>query len=283
VLTVWRTRPSKEESFLKLHTIVSDLDGTLLTAEHRLSDYTQAVLRRAQGLGIRVILASGRSAASVRPYVRQLGNLHPYIASNGGQVLSPDGQVLFEKPIALEAVRAVTRWLKDRGVYVQVYYGDRFFYDQPCAYAENYKRSSGLEGCQVPDLLAFIQKPKVKLLGVAEPERIPSLMREVNARFGAGIFAGTSEPEFLELSHPDAGKGPALAALSERLGFDAAGTLAAGDSLNDLSMIEWAGMGVAVDNARPEVKARAWRVAGHGPSGGVARLVEQLLAEGYGP
>ena len=259
------------------------MDGTLLTAEHRLSEDTQAVLRRAQDLGIRVILASGRSAASMRPYVRQLGCLHPYIADNGGQVLSPDGEVLFEKTIAPETAQGVIRFLRDRGVYVQIYYGDRFFYEEPGVYAERYRRSSGIEGFRVPDLLAFAVEPTVKLLGVADPEQIPGLMAAVNARFGAGIFAGTSEPEFLELSHPDVGKGPALAMLAERLGFDAAGTLAVGDSLNDLSMLEWAGMSVAVDNVRPEVKRKVWRVAGHGPSGGVARLVEQLLAEGYAP
>lgn len=274
---------TREECFLKLHTIVSDMDGTLLTPDHRLDAQTEQALKRVQDLGVRVVLASGRSAASMRPYVEQLGALHPYIASNGAQVLASDGSVIWEQTIDVPVLHAVIRWLKEQGIYMQIYYGDHYYYDVNCQHAENYRISSGTRGCFVPDLLTFVTAPSVKILGVTQPEDIPRLMREVNARFGEGILAATSNPEFLELSHPSVGKGPALAALAARLGFDAAGTMAVGDSINDLSMLEWAGMPVAVGNAREEVKRMAWRVIGDGPTGGVAQMLETLIAEGVEP
>ncbi|MDR1599891.1 MAG: HAD family hydrolase [Oscillospiraceae bacterium] len=269
----------------KIHTIVSDLDGTLVPRESfKLDARTVAAFRAARAAGARIIIASGRSGASTRPYADELrGGLRAddhYIACNGAQVLDGSGAVIHETAIPVEAAHAAMRWLRERGVYTQAYEETGFVYEMESAYADAYSRSSGLPSRRVDDLIQFLDKPVVKLLGVDDPARIAGLVAEAGEAFKGILCCTTSEPQFLEISHPDVSKGNALRYLSEELGFDAAGTLAFGDSLNDLSMLEWAGVSVATGNARDEVKARVNRVCGTCAERGPAAVIEELLAEG---
>ena len=268
-----------------LHTIVSDLDGTLVPGStFEMSDRTVAALQTARDMGIRVILASGRSGPSMLSYVKRVKAGAPYIASNGAQTYDRDGKLIRELTMNVETAHRALRFLKDRGVYVQTYFDDFFYYDTPDSpIAERYKKSSGLRGEYVPDLFALIDQPTVKLLGVAEPERIPGLIAEARAEFADVCSITTSEAYFLEVVPSGATKGLALAALANDIGFTPEGTLAMGDSLNDQSMLEWAGMSAATGNARDEIKRCASLVCGRCEEDGAAGLIERLLSEGYRP
>ncbi|MEG0766299.1 MAG: Cof-type HAD-IIB family hydrolase [Clostridia bacterium] len=264
---------------LKIQTIVSDLDDTLLTRTHMLTPRTIRVLQHAQDLGIAVVLASGRCAASMRPFVEQVGTKMPFIAGNGAQIVSTEGEVLLEHLIDLPLMREILRFLAAQDVYAQLYYDDRFYFDTPCTYSAEYMRSSRIEGVAVGSLLAFAQTPTTKILAVAPPERVAMLLPLARAHFGARLSVMISKPFFLEFSHPLATKGQALAFLAARYGFPQETTLAAGDSLNDLPMLEWAGMPVTVANAHPDVQRMAWKIAGDGREDGIAALLETLLTE----
>jgi Cof subfamily protein (haloacid dehalogenase superfamily) len=268
---------------LTLHTIVSDLDGTVLPKTFRVSDRTVEAFRLAQSLGIRTILASGRSGASMRPHVARIGSIDPYIACNGAQTFDASGKLLREITIDVRTAHNMLRFLKERAVYTQVYYGDDIYYEDEGVYAQEYRESSGVVSTRVPDLIALVNSPTVKILGVAESARIPALIAEAQSLYSGTLSITTSEPWFFEVSAIGATKGSALASLADTLGFAREGTLAIGDSLNDLSMIEWAGMGVAIGNARDEIRQCAWRVADVCDADGAARLIEELIAEGYRP
>ncbi|GHU69342.1 Cof-type HAD-IIB family hydrolase [Clostridia bacterium] len=277
----------------KIHTIVSDLDGTLVPkTTFELDARTVAAFRAARAAGVRIIIASGRSNASMRPYVEELcGDLGPadhYIACNGAQVFRgggaqtnsiQGGELVHEIAMSVEQLHAAVRWLRERGVYVQAYDERGFVYEKECVYADAYTKSSGLPCRKVDDMIAFLDRPAVKLLGVDDPPRVTQLLAEARETFKGVIGWSTSEPHFLEISHPDVSKGNALQWLSEAEGFDAAGTLAFGDSINDLSMLEWAGVSVATGNARDEVKARCHLTTGACLECGPAAVIEELLAE----
>jgi len=263
-----------------IHTFASDLDGTLLTADHRLTARTIAALRRLRAAGVRVLLASGRSGASVKPYMDAVGADCPCIASNGAQLVNPDGSILMEKWIDPPLLAEVIRWLRARDVYTQLYDPEHFVHDRESVYADRYRRSSGLTDRLVPDLTAPDVCRASKLLGIAEPDAVARLLPEARERFRGRLAVTVSEPQFLEIARVDATKGQALAELGQLLGFEREGVIAAGDSGNDLSMIQWAGVGVAVDNARDEVKAAARAVCGHGQRDGVAAFLEALLEGG---
>ncbi|MCL1795446.1 MAG: HAD family hydrolase [Clostridia bacterium] len=259
-------------------TFISDLDDTLLNEEHRLSDWTIKTLRRIQRQGVRVILASGRMAASMRPIVQQAGTSCPYIACNGAEIV--DGmthRVLYAESIPLTLAKDTLNWLEAEAVYAQIYYGDDWYYDKPGELAESYSRSSGVRGTRVPRLTGFAHGPTPKILGIAEPDRIQQLVKAGQERFGSSLSLTTSKPFFLEITSPLATKGNAVRYLAELIGLTPERTLVAGDSLNDLSMLEWTKYPITVENAREEARRIAWRIGIHAHLDGIAKLLDDLI------
>lgn len=262
-----------------IHAIVSDLDDTLLTEDHRLTPRTERTLRRLIDRGVKVILASGRSAASVRQVVRQIGTPDPYIGYNGAQILdSQTHEVLHAEEIPLALAREVLKWFEARSVYMQYYQGDDWYCAHHNDISRSYGEGTGIEGTEAGGpLSAHIQADTPKLLGVDRPERAKALIQEAQAHFGKALSITTSKPHFVEITSPRATKGNAVAVLAQRIGLSPETTICAGDSLNDVSMLAWSRLPVSVENAREEVKAMAWRIAGNGQQDGLAILLDELI------
>ncbi len=265
-----------------IRAFISDLDDTLLTRDCRMTDRTAETLRRLMRQGIPVILASGRSTASVRQYVRQIGSTYPYIGSNGAEIADGKTDEIIHAdrvplPLAVEALK----WLEARGIYAQLYHGDDWFCAKWCEISDIYGRDTGVIGtCAGMPLSQFIKADAAKILGVDTKERIPGLIAEMKAEFGDKLSITTSKPHFMEITSPTANKGNAAAWVANLLGVTAEDTVCAGDSLNDMTMLRWSRLPVAVSNARAEVKEICWRVAGDGREDGIAALLDELIPEG---
>lgn len=163
--------------------------------------------------------------------------------------------------------------------YAQTYAGGCFYYSRHGHWAESYAESSMLQGVYVGDLTRFITKPTAKLLMMDSPEKIASMLQEGRQRFGDRLSVTCSKPVFLEFNPLRATKGIALAWCAERLGFSLTQTLAFGDSLNDMSMLQAAGRGIAMGNAREDVKALIPAVCGTNQDDGVAHYLERFVLE----
>ncbi|MDR2504601.1 MAG: HAD family hydrolase [Oscillospiraceae bacterium] len=268
----------------KLTCIVSDMDGTILPPTFRLSERTIAAFKRAQSLGIKTILASGRSGASMRPYWEQLGGGNQYIGSNGAQTFDGAGNLMHEETIEVDTAREIIRYLRAENVYCQTYYDERFYHeskDNPMP--ERYEQTTGLRGVHVPDLEKYIDRPVVKILGIDYPEHVVSMMNTLAKKYRGKLNVSISDPHFLEIAPINATKGKAMAKLAEIIGVEREHTLALGDSLNDLPMLKWAGMSCAVGSCHADVRSVcAWN-AGECAEDGAAVLIETLLDEGFGP
>ncbi len=266
---------------MKVTAIVSDLDDTLLNKQAKLTEATVATLRRCRERGIRVILASGRALHSMKATVEALDVGEPYISCNGAQLVDENHQPIETLGLPIELAKTLLAFINERGVYCQVYRGEHFYYAQECQYAVDYQRSSGITGVEVGDLDAFLDFETPKMLCTAPPEVIRKLYAELRERFGGQVAVTVSKPYFCELSPPEATKGQALERLAGRIGLDLATTMAFGDSLNDLDMLTRVGYGVAVGNARDEVKRAVSYVADDHDRDGVARFIQQhVLQEG---
>lgn len=264
---------------MKLEAIAFDLDDTLLNGQSSISDYTVEVLRRAKARGIRIIPASGRAPYSMKPYVDRLGAGDPYIACNGAEIVGPDHQALETFAFSPERARAVCRWLKESGSYVQVYRGENFFYAEDCEASRNYQRSSGMIGKPVGDLDAFLTFETPKVLSVNTPAEVARILPLAQAAFPDVEFT-VSKPYFLEAQPQGVNKGAALVRLAKRLGLNLSGVMAFGDSLNDVKMLQAAGHGVAMGNARDEVKRAVPHVCGSNLDDGVAKYVQAHVLGG---
>lgn len=261
-----------------IRAIISDLDDTLLTSDHQLTERTETTLRRLTRQGVKVVLASGRSAASMRPTVERINTPCPYIAFNGAQIVdSRTHAVRYAREIPLALARDVLKWFEAQGIYVQYYDGDDWFFAERCTLSDDYAASTGVPGTEAGTLSDHITAGSPKILAIAEPQRVPALIEKGSVRFGRDLILTTSKPYFIEITSPLATKGHAVRALAEMIGLSPETTIVCGDSLNDLSMLEWSKWPVTVSNGREEIRKMAWRIAGNGHEDGIAILLDALI------
>lgn len=265
---------------MRVDAIAFDLDDTLLRDDRTISPYTLSVLRRAAEAGIRVIPASGRTRDSMRGFVDQIGCETCFIACNGAEVWSPALELLTQELLAVPLARRIARFAETRGCYAQTYAGDSFYYNQEGEWARAYAESSSLRGVYVGSLEAYITRPTPKILIMDSPARIAELLREARTIFDGQVSLTCSKPYFLEANPPRATKGNALRWCAERYGFSMERAIAFGDSLNDLSMLTAVGHGVAVANAREDVRAQVATVCGSNQEDGLARYIDRYVLSG---
>ena len=174
--------------------------------------------------------------------------------------------------------RRIVAFAREYGSYAQTYAGDHFHFMIDNDYARAYASASLLEGVYTPDLEGFIAAhPTGKILLMDDERKIARMLEESKVRFAGEAAVTCSKPHFLEFNPPEATKGCALAACGAMLGFRLEEALAFGDSLNDLSMLEAAGLGVAVANAREDVRAGVRAVCGSNEEDGPAHFICQQL------
>ena len=261
--------------------VALDLDGTLLDTQNRVTPRTAAAVAAAAARGVRVAIVTGRMYVSAAAYAAQL-NLtdQPLVAYNGGLVMEfPSGRIVSHTPVPLALARSVLELCQARGYYVQGYWDDTCYVEQVTERTERYCQNAGIEAVAVGPLLDFLQEPPTKLLIYEPEERIPGIEAELRALLGDRVNTAASFPYFLEITHPDATKGKALAALAASYGLNRENVLACGDAMNDLSMFQWAGQSGAMAHARPELKAAATFVASAPPGDGVAEVIERFILQ----
>jgi Cof subfamily protein (haloacid dehalogenase superfamily) len=201
----------------------------------------------------------------------------PFVCYQGAQVRTPEGATLLDSGVPHDKAMEVIRFCRERDLHVQAYRDDRLLVERDRPEARQYAQHAGMKINFVADLDQAMGRFTPKLVIVAAHEKIEQLLPEVRRRWQGDLYAATSLPDYLEITNPKADKRQALEFLSRRLGVDAADAVAVGDGRNDLPMIEWAGLGVAIEGAPPEVLSAADRVIRRPGSGGIAELVRQLL------
>lgn len=260
---------------MSIQAIAFDLDDTLLRSDGSVSDYTVEILHRAAERGIHIIPASGRTRDSMWHAVSRVGCASCFISCNGAEVWSPDRQLMMQELLDVPLAHELARFAQGKNLYCQTYDVDRFYYSVQNHWADSYAELSSLEGRYVGDLTAFIRKPVTKLLMMDDEVRIAQLLLEARELFRGRASLTCSKPYFLEANPLAATKGNALRWCAAHLDFDMQNLLAFGDSLNDVSMLEAAGTGVAMANAREDVKALGFPLCTANDEDGVARYIEE--------
>jgi len=258
--------------------VAIDLDDTLLDNSRTISPRARAAIAAAVAQGVTVTVATGRMFPSALPYARQLGLDVPLITYNGALVrCGLSGETLLHKPLDPAAAGAVLALFRERGWYVQVYLDDVLYVRERDASARRYEEIAGVTAVPVGDGLWSLAGAPTKMLAMADPERIPAIDAAVRAACGRRVYTAASKPYYLEITHPDATKGAALAFLAGRLGIGRGAVMAIGDSVNDLDMIEYAGLGVAMGNAGEQVREAADAVTAANDADGVAAAIEEFV------
>jgi Cof subfamily protein (haloacid dehalogenase superfamily) len=225
-----------------------------------------------------VTACTGRPFPGAVPWLRRLGITGPFVCYQGAQVRTPDGSMLLDQGVPHDLAMEVVEFCRERDLHVQAYRDDQLIVDQDRPEAQAYAHHAGMDVNVVGDLDKGMGATTPKLVIVADRDVVDELLPEVRRRWDGRLYAATSMPTYLEITSLQADKRRALAFLCEKLGIPASETAAVGDGRNDLPMIEWAALGVAIEGAPAEVVAAAQgRTVGPPGSGGVAHLIDGLL------
>lgn len=262
-----------------------DLDGTLTNSEKKITPKTRAALEKAMEKGVTVVLASGRPTVGILPLAEEL-NLKErggcILAYNGGKIMDcTTGETLYQKQFPPEMIRPVCDFVKEMGVNVLCYDMNGIVTEQPD------DEWAGREAmiCKVPvqkveDLATYLDYPICKLLITLDPAKMAATEPEAKARFSDKLGVFRSCDFFIEVVPKGVAKDHSLEALLARKGLTRENLMAVGDGMNDLPMIRLAGVGVAMANADPAVKAEAnYVTAADNDHDGVAEAVEKFILD----
>ncbi|WP_394526304.1 Cof-type HAD-IIB family hydrolase [Lacrimispora sp. JR3] len=262
--------------------IVLDLDGTLTNRNKEITPKTKEALFELKRQGGVIVLASGRPTYGIMPLARELelDKTGGYILSfNGGRILDcSSGQTVFAKELPVESNKTILRLSKEHGVNILTYEDDLII--TPDASDEYVKKEAAinkLEVKEVKDMEAYLKFPVVKFLMLEDGEILQKVEPKVKASLGSDYSVYRSEPFFLEILPKGIDKAASLERLLARLGMSREEMIACGDGYNDLSMIEYAGLGVAMENAVLPVKKAADYVTFSNNEDGIAHVVEKFM------
>lgn len=261
--------------------IVLDLDDTLLRDDHSISDRTKQALMEAQEMGVKVVLASGRPTFGMKHIAKELflANYGSFILSfNGGKILNCQTyEELFSSTLAPEAVHRLYEISKREGVYIHTYVGDEIITEEGNPYTTIESDLTGLPIDVVNKFVDTVTEPVVKVLMVDAPEKLKAVEKKLQKELDAEFSVMRSKPFFLEFTEKGVTKGSSLNQLIQVCGIKREEVIAIGDSYNDLAMIEFAGLGVAMGNAPDDIKAIADFVTDTNMNDGVAKVVEEFV------
>lgn len=250
----------------------------MIGADGVLRPRTQAAIAEARGVGVPVLVATGRMFRSVRPYLQQAGIEEPVVCYQGAAVVDPrTGDFLLHEPLDLDDAREAIAILAELGLSPNVYVDDELFVAEETEQSRRYSAFQHLSVHVVGPLLDWLERPPTKLVAVAEPTVLAEARIVLAERLDGRAFLTTSLPHFLELGHPAVTKGSGMAFLAARLGLELERTISFGDGENDVELVEWPAYGVAVANAHARVKAVADWVCPPAAEEGVAQVIEALL------
>ena len=289
--------------------VTVDLDGTLLNSAGEVSDYTKDIIQKSINRGTDVILASGRPINSVESIAYEIGSKNYLISGNGAIVYDiAKKEVIYDRFLNKEQVLNIVRICEENSIYCNVYtemeviakslnYNVLFYYKENARKAEGKRTNINI----VPNMYKYIEElsqerflkvtvcddnrmifnsiiRKLKLINDIDVLDVSHMSRKV-------IKDGTSqipiEYYYTEITNKNVNKWTAIEFLLNKLHIQKEDVIGIGDNVNDKEMIENAGLGVAMGNSSPEMKAIADVVVSDNNSEGVAEVIRKFVLEDY--
>lgn len=260
--------------------LVLDMDDTLLTDDHKISDLNKKVLLQAQAKGVYVVLASGRPTSAMTSYAKELElDLNDsYIISFNGAIISQakDDQVLFEQKLTVEQIHDLYDYSVKTKTHIITYLDDEIISETDSEYIEVEKEITRMTHRKVANFKDYIDRPAVKCILLENPVYLKTVENDLIEAM-PHLSVSMSKPFFLEAAQQGIDKAASLKLLAEKLNIHQSEIIAVGNAGNDLTMIEYAGLGVWVDNVTPELRDRANVIVASNNNDGVAEVVQKYI------
>lgn len=275
---------SEDKKDIKL--LVLDIDGTIAGKNNQVSPVVKQAIQAVQNKGIPVAIATGRMYCSALQFHQEIGSSLPLITYQGAWIQDPNtGKLHRHLTLTREIASQLLDYLEQPDwrslLSVHFYINDQLYVREITTQTQNYAQRSGVKPIAIGDLRQVLtDKLPTKVLALCDDANlIQQLLVNLRLQYKTSeLYMTTSVPTFLEATHPLVNKGKAVSYLAEQLlGIASHNVMTIGDNFNDLEMLEYAGIGVAMGNAPNPIQAIANWVAPNVEDNGVAIAIEKFL------
>ncbi len=260
--------------------VVSDIDGTLITSNHEVTDATRQAAARLYERGVQLSLASSRPPRSIRPLAEALGLRSPFAAFNGALVATADGSVMASSIIEPDVCATIKAIADDLGIGVWLYDETEWYVAERNAFVDREEHTSGFSP-NMDDYEKRLADKLNKLTVVGKPELVAIAEQRVFDKLADKVSASRSKPRFLDVTSYGIHKGTVIVRLAELLGVSTESVAVIGDGPNDVEMFRQAGTSIAMGQAVDEVRSVARYVTTSNDDEGWAHGIEQYVLGGY--
>lgn len=262
--------------------IAVDMDGTLLREDKTVSERTKQAIQMAHAQGVKVVLASGRPIEGLNRYLEELGlcTEEDYVLSYNGSVVQNVGtkEVIAKSVLKGKDLMALYKLSKELGVNIHAFSKDGCITPKMNEYSQLEGRINGIPVHEVNYDTISAEEDIVKIMLIDPVEVLEEAIKKLPQTLYDEYTIVRSAPFFLEFLNKNSGKAVGVKALGEHLGIKREEIICIGDAGNDLDMIEYAGLGVAMGNAFEEVKKAADYITDSNEEDGVAKVIEKFVA-----
>ena len=259
--------------------VISDIDGTLITSNHELTEATRAEARRLYDKGIHLSLASSRPPRSILPFAEALQLRSPFAAFNGALVTTLDGNVVADSIITPSVIGRVKAIADEFGLGVWLYDEREWWASRRDAFVDREEHTSGFSP-KIDGYDERITGDANKLTVVGKPELVAQAEQRVLSEMGGEVSASRSKPRFLDVTAHGMHKGSAVIRLAAILGVSTERVAVIGDGPNDIDMFKQAGVSIAMGQAVDDVREAASHVTSSNDDEGWARGIERYVING---
>jgi Cof subfamily protein (haloacid dehalogenase superfamily) len=272
--------PSPRRPPAKISAVVSDVDGTLVTDDKVLTARARANVAALHARGIIFTIISSRPPRGLRMLLNPLEIAAPVGCFNGGVIAGPDLSVIAEHLLSSAVARRALDMIHGHGAQSWVFAAqDWLVRDSKGPYIGHEERTVGFRPTIVEDFAAALDTA-AKIVGVsANPELLAQCESDVRAALADQACVSRSQPYYLDITHPLANKGAALAVIATLLGIPLSQIAVIGDGRNDIPMFERGGLSIAMGNASPEVRRAADFVTTSNREDGFAKAIELYVLQ----
>lgn len=263
--------------------LVLDLDGTLTNSKKEITAPTKQALLEIQEAGKTVVLASGRPINGVVPLAKELkmNEFGGYMLSfNGARITRcSDNEIIYNRTIPQNVIRPIWEYIKTFPDLDLISYTDTEILSgiHSNKYVEKESAINNMSVVPVDNFPDFLNFPVNKLLSAGTPETLEKLIEPLKQKYHGLLSIYRSEPYFLEIMPRNIDKAQSLNKLLNSIGLTADQMICCGDGYNDLSMIEYAGLGVAMENAQPIIKENADFITRSNDEDGILHVINLFM------
>ena len=260
--------------------LVVDMDDTLLTDNHEISRENKEMLLRAQEMGVYVVLASGRPTSAMIEFAKELqcDVNNSFMISFNGSVITDlkEDKILFEHSLTKEQIHSLYDFSQQNNTHIITYIDGQIISERHSEYIDIEKNITGLKLNIVSSFKDTVTTSAVKCILLEEPEYLKGVESVLKAAM-PDLSICMSKPFFLEAAPNGIDKGASIKILAEKLNIQQTEIIAVGNAGNDLTMVQYAGLGVWVDNVDAELRHLADVIVASNNNHGVAEVVRRFI------